>query len=753
MPKQNKITVALAGQPNCGKSTMFNALTGSTARVGNYPGITVERMEGYCKKDNYKIKFIDLPGTYSLTSYSVEEVVARDVILNEKPDAVVCMLDSSALERSLYLVIQLIEIGTPLIVGLNMMDEIKRKGIQLNSSKLSKLLGVPVVECVARRNIGKLEIVNEIINISKNKDATKPELNISYSSDLDSALDKMEALIVKNNFLTDIFPPRWLPIKYMEQDAEIIEKGRKQKTTSDELKKIVSKVEEHTEKTLNTYPEAIIADYRYGYIRSLLKEGVIERTQEFRRSFSEKVDKIITQRLLGPIIMVGILYALFWLTFVVGAYPQGWLQDGFNLLGNFGNTYIQNEFLRSLVVSGIIDGVGAVLSFAPLILIMFAMLCYLEDLGYMARVAYMLDKLFKMFGLHGASVMPFIVSGGIPGGCAVPGVMATRTLKSPKERLATILTAPFMVCGAKTTVYLMFADAFFKNQATLVMLALTLASWFFALIVAVVLRSTIIKGEPTPFIMELPPYRLPTLYGVITHTWDRVWQFVKKAGTVIFAVAIVMWILMTFPQLPTHQKQEFNIQKETLKSQYALHVAKSSLSASKIQSYQFKLQSLHNLEEQTALKYSIGGRLGVWFEHISKYAGFPWQANIALIGGFAAKEVILSTLSTAYSLGDFNPDATAPPEQVNKTSNKLIASAHSSSSSLEQSLRNDPSWTTPAIISLFLFILLYAPCMVTVVTMAKEATWKWAIGGTIGSLIFAYILSVIVFQVGTRIFM
>ncbi|HJO94903.1 MAG TPA: ferrous iron transport protein B [Victivallales bacterium] len=753
MHKQRKITVALAGQPNCGKSTMFNALTGSTARVGNYPGITVERMEGYCKTDNYKIKFIDLPGTYSLTSYSMEEVVARDVILNEKPDVVVCMLDSAALERSLYLVIQLIEIGIPVIVGLNMMDEIKRKGIQLNSSKLSKLLGVPVIECVARRNIGKLEIVNEIIKTSENINKNKPELNISYSSDLDSALDKMEDLIVKNNFLTDIYPPRWLAIKYMEQDNEIIEKGRKEKTISEELEKIVAKVEEHTEKTLNTYPEAIIADYRYGYIRSLLKEGVIERTQEFRRTFSEKVDKIITQRLLGPIIMVCVLYVLFWLTFTVGAYPQGWLQDFFNLLGNLGNAYIHNEFLRSLIVSGIIDGVGAVLSFAPLILIMFAMLCYLEDLGYMARVAYMLDKLFKMFGLHGASVMPFIVSGGIPGGCAVPGVMTTRTLKSPKERLATILTAPFMVCGAKTTVYLMFADAFFKNQATLVMLGLTIAAWFFALVVAVVLRSTIIKGEPTPFIMELPPYRLPTMYGIITHTWDRVWQFIKKAGTVIFAVAIIMWVLMTFPQLPANKKQEFNIQKESLKSQYVTNTTKSSLSTEKLQEYQIKLHDLNNFEEQTALKHSIGGRLGVWFENISKYAGFPWQANIALIGGFAAKEVILSTMSTAYSLGDFDPDAAPPAQQGNNSASKLIASTHSSSSTLEQSLRNDPAWTTPAIISLFLFILLYAPCMVTVVTMAKEATWKWAIGGTIGSLIFAYILSVIVFQVGTYIFM
>ena len=294
-------------------------------------------------------------------------------------------------------------------------------------------------------------------------------------------------------------------------------------------------VELHTEKSLKTYPEALIADYRYGFINSLLKDGIIHRPNIFRRNFSEVVDKVLTQRLLGPLIMIGVLYFLFWITFKVGAYPQEWLQDWFGYIGSLGNKYITNELLRSLIVSGIIDGVGAVLSFVPLILIMFALLCVLEDLGYMARVAYMLDKIFKTFGLHGASVMPFILAGGIPGGCAVPGVMTARTLKNPKERIATILTAPFMVCGSKTTVYLMLARVFFPGNETIVMLVLTLGSWVFALLVSFALRKTILRGRPTPFIMELPPYRMPTIYGILAHTLDRVWQFIKKAGTVIFA--------------------------------------------------------------------------------------------------------------------------------------------------------------------------------------------------------------------------
>lgn len=713
---RKQITVAVAGQPNCGKSTIFNMLTGSTARVGNYPGITVERMEGFWKNDEYKIKFIDLPGTYSLTSYSLEEVVARKVIIEEKPDIVLCMLDATALERSLYLAIQIIEIGVPVVIGLNMMDEVRREGIQIETEKLSKKLLVPVIECIARKAVGKNEIIKSVIETYEDPNRNFVKIDISYGPDIDPALDKMESIIEDNKFLTKQHRPRWLAIKYMEDDGYIINSGKKEDSKiSEELSTIVKEVEKHTEKSLKTYPEALVSDYRYGYITSLLKGGVISRPNAFRRNVSEVIDKVVTNRILGPLIMIAILYLLFWFTFTLGAYPQELLQDSFGLLGNIGIKYISNPLLQSLVVSGIIDGVGAVLSFAPLILIMFAMLCFLEDLGYMARVAYMLDKVFRTFGLHGASVMPFIVAGGIPGGCAVPGVMTARTLKSPKERIATILTAPFMVCGAKTTVYLMLAETFFPGDATLVMLILTVASWFFALIVSLILRLTILKGDPTPFIMELPPYRLPTLYGILMHTWDRVWQFVKKAGTVIFAVSIVMWFLMTFPRLPDdHVTTIQPVTMDVFKSQTSL--AKDTIHKEN--------------EEKDALKYSIAGRFGSFLEPVTKYAGFQWQVNISLIGGFAAKEVVLSTLSTAYSLGK------TLPNENEKASEQFKAR-----------LLSDPNWTIPSIISLFLFMLLYAPCLTTVVTIARETSWKWAIGGTIGSLIFAYILSIFTYQI------
>jgi ferrous iron transport protein B len=641
------IRVALAGQPNCGKSTMFNAITGSTARVGNYPGITVEHMEGSFKNSDYNIKFTDLPGTYSLTSYSMEEIVTRNFILEEDPDIILCMIDTVALERSLYLVVQLLEMGKPIIVGLNMMDEVKKSGTKIKTQALSELLGVPIVECIARKGVGKGEIVDKIIELYEQVENKAQYLDISYGSDLDPAINEMSALIKQNTFLKQ-YPTKWLAIKYMEEDENLLSKGVDEGGIHNQLTEIVKKTEKHTELTLNTYPEAIVADYRYGFIQSLLKQGIINREQIFKHSLTEKADKFLTHRILGPVIMLLILYVLFAVTFNIGAYPQEWIQNFFGWLGSLGNHYIQNDMLKSLIVSGIIDGLGAVLSFAPLILIMFSMLCFLEDLGYMARIAYMLDRVFKAFGLHGSSVMPFIIAGGIPGGCAVPGVMTARTLRSPKERIATILTAPFMVCGAKTTVFLMLCKTFFPRNATIIMLAITIASWIFALITAKILRMTIIKGAPTPFIMELPPYRLPTFYGILTHTFDRIWQFIKKAGTIIFAISIVMWALITFPQLPTNIKQKYDKEKEVLTSEINSNDAVTS--AHKKIMILNAVDNINNAQKAEALKYSFGGRLGKKLEIITKYCGFNWQTNIALVGGFAAKEVILSTLSTAYSL-------------------------------------------------------------------------------------------------------
>ncbi len=726
------ITVAVAGQPNCGKSTMFNAITGAAARVGNYPGITVERLEGTYHFNDHHIKLVDLPGTYSLTSYSPEEIVARNVIVDERPDVVINMVDASSLERSLYLAIQLLEMGVPTVIGLNMMDEVRRKGIRIDSKKLAEALGTPVVECVARIGVGKRELMAAVVELAEKSNGSWKPLVFSYGHDLDPVIKEMVKKIEAAGFMTERYPARWIAVKYLENDETIIEQGDQRGHLSSELKAMVEEIRRHTEKTLSTYPEALIADYRYGFINSILRRGILTRTQDLRLDVSDQIDRVVTHRVVGPVLMLIVLWLMFYITFHVGSYPQSLMEKGFGLLGALVGYIVGPGLLQSLLVKGAIDGVGAVLSFTPLILIMFAMLVFLEDLGYMARIAYMLDRVFRVFGLHGASAMPFIMSGGIPGGCAVPGVMCSRTLRSPRERLATIFTAPFMVCGAKTTAYIILTAAFFPRYPSLVMLSLVILAWAAALITARLLRWTVIKGPSTPFVMELPPYRLPTIRGVVIHTWDRVKQFVSKAGTLIFGISVIMWALMTFPQLPQEVIDRFDQERQQLTRQLEMidNEGYGNRSAAKEELRQ-RLQELDARQKETALHYSIAGRIGSALEPISRLSGFPWQVNIALLGAFAAKEVFVSTMATAYSMN------TSEAEE---------------NFSLSQRLASDPTYTLPVILSLYVFILFYAPCMATLVTIVRESSWSWAIFVLLGSVGFAFSLSVAVYQIGTLLF-
>ncbi|CCO24184.1 ferrous iron transport protein B [Maridesulfovibrio hydrothermalis] len=717
--------VAVSGQPNCGKSTMFNALTGATARVGNYPGITVDRTEGRYCSDVFCAQLVDLPGTYSLTSYSMEEVVARDVIVDEKPDVVINMLDATSLERSLYLAVQFMEIGVPVVLGLNMMDEVRKKGIRIDSKKLSELMGVPVIECIARRGVGKDELMEAVQKVADETKGKWNPVNISYGHDLDPVIEEMTELIIENDFMTERYDPHWLAVKYLEEDEIVMKNGRDAGPLSAQLEEKVKSVSEHIQKTLNTYPEAVLADYRYGFINSILKQGVISREDNLRFDFSDKMDLVLTHKFLGPVIMLLVMYGMFYVTFNLGATPQGWVEDGFGWISDTISLLLPDGMLKSMLVSGVIDGVGAVMGFTPLILIMFAMLVFLEDLGYMARVSYMVDRVFRMFGLHGMSIMPFIMSGGLPGGCAVPGVMTCRTLRSPKERIATILTAPFMICGAKATAYLMLVGAFYPDNATSVMFFLVLISWALALCVGRILRWTALRGESTPFVMELPPYRMPTLHGVAIHTWDRVWQYIKKAGTVILAISILMWALMTFPKLPAERVEAYEAQRVQVTEQSKSWAGTATANQSRLDE---ALSRISYNEGEEALKKSYAGQISEAISPVTDVAGFPWQANIAFIGAFAAKEVFVSTMSTAYSLGDEDPE--------NPTS-------------LSEKIAADKAWTPAVIWSVFLFMMVYVPCMVTVAVIIRETNWKWGLFSVFGSLGFGYSLSVLIYQVGS----
>jgi ferrous iron transport protein B len=732
-------TVALAGNPNSGKTTLFNELTGSRQHVGNYPGVTVEKKEGTYARDGFRLHIVDLPGTYSLTAYSLEEVVARDFLVNQKPEVVINIVDASNLERNLYLAIQFLEMGIPICIALNMIDVAKKRGIKVDAQKLSSLLGVPVTPTVARSGKGKKELMANAAQIIHENNEFNP-LKISYGADIDPVLSEMEKEIADNHFLTDTCQARWIALKYMEKDEQILSRGQKiNPKLASRLEEAVQKVSRHLLNTLDTYPEAMIADQRYGYIKSILKQGVIHHKYDRNRLYSsDRIDKVLTNRFVGPLIMLAVIAGLYHFTFTYSEVPVGLLESLFSWLGSTLSVLLPEGLLKSLIVSGIIDGVGGVLGFVPLIMFMFFGIAILEDSGYLARVAFMLDRVFRIFGLHGSSVMAFIVSGGIAGGCAVPGVMATRTLKSPRERLATLLTVPFMNCGAKLPVFALLIATFFAEYEAAIMFLITLGAWAGALLVAKLLRITVIKGAATPFVMELPPYRMPTFKGLAIHTWERTWQYIKKAGTVILGLSIVLWAMMTFPGLPVSKIQEFEKLRQAETNRVPAAIAAELAAAQEgaelsgpARNLKERLQRIDAAEAEAGLRYSIAGRIGGALETVSKWAGFDWRTNIALVGGFAAKEVVVSTLGTAYSLGEVDLEETG---------------------SLSETLARDPGWSPLVAVGLIVFTMFYSPCFVSVICISRESgSWKWGAFAMAFNTVLAFVLAVLIFQVGSAL--
>ena len=729
-----QFTIALAGNPNSGKTTAFNALTGSHQHVGNYPGITVEKKEGFIKMPSGRnVRFIDLPGTYSLTAYTQEETVARHVLAQERPDVVIDVLNAGALERNLYLTIQLLELGVPVVLALNMMDEAAKQGMTIDMERLSQRLGFPVMATVARTGEGLPELLKaaEAYVETKRGEPWKP-LHISYGPDLDPVLRDMEAAIAEAGLLASEYPARWVALKLLEQDEEILTRSRAEAPElAADLERQVDGVARHLRDTLNTWPEAVIADYRYGFISSLLRDGVLIRLQDMhaRIQFSDRMDKVLTHPFMGPAIMLGVLYLLYTITFTIGEIPMGWVEQGFALLREGADAVLPDGQLKSLVLSGIIDGVGGVMSFVPLIMLIFLQIAFLEDTGYMARMAYMVDRIFRAFGLHGNSMMAYITAGGIAGGCAIPGAMATRTLRSPKEKLATLLTLPYMPCGAKLPVFLLLAGVFFPGSEATVMMCMLLAGWVSALIIARLLRSTIIRGESTPFVMELPPYRLPTLRAIGIHCWERAWMYIRKAGTVLLAASILIWAAMTFPQLDEQAAAPY--EAAIAAAEEKLEALPSDASEEMRAAAQSEVdQARQNLAE-AELQNTVGGRLGMALEPLTSPAGFNWRTNVGLVSGIAAKEALVSTLGTAYSLGEVDPE---------------------DAGSLAETLASQPDWSRANALSLMLFVLLYSPCFVALVVIKNEAGgWRWLVFSLVFNTLLAYGVAVVAYHVGLSV--
>jgi ferrous iron transport protein B len=690
-----KIKVALAGNPNSGKTSIFNMLTGARQHVGNYPGVTVEKKEGIFKYAGLEITLVDLPGTYSLTAYSIEELVARNFVIEEHPDVVVDIIDSSNIERNLYLATQLIEMNVPLVLAFNMSDIAEQKGLKFDIEQLSKLLDAEIVSTIGNKGKGKIELLDAIVKTSRQGKRQRIH-QVSYGEEIEHELVEIEKLLIdKEQQLGKKYGARWLAVKLLESDTEITEKVRSQ-----EVLEAVKTSTEHLKDIFADEPEIIMADRRYGFISGACQE-TIKTTVESRHSSSDMIDAIVTNRILGLPIFLLLMYIVFFATFKIGQYPMGWLEYFFEWVGTtvagFWPTGSES-WLKSLLVDGIISGVGGVLVFLPNILLLFLAISLLEDTGYMARAAFIMDRVMHKIGLHGKSFIPMLIGFG----CSVPAIMATRILENRRNRLTTIMAIPLMSCGARLTIYMLIIPAFFQEKWRGPMLWLIyLIGIILSIVVIKVLRLTVFKGETTPFVMELPPYRMPTGKSVFIHMWHKGWMYLRKAGTIILAVSIILWVAMSYPK-PNEQSL-------------------AGLSPEQAQ--------------QKRLEHSVIGRIGRAIEPALKPLGFDWKIGTALIGATAAKEVFVSQLAIVYAVSSEETGGTDDEKSTQNLGEKLKA-----------------NYTPLTGFCIMLFCLIYAPCVATVAMTRQETnSWGWALFQFFGLTALAYVVTLIVYQIGNSI--
>ncbi len=593
------LKIGLAGNPNVGKTTLFNNLTGLNQHVGNWPGKTVEKAEGHYNYNNNRVDVIDLPGNYALSAHSIEEIVSRDFIVDEDSDVIVNIIDASNLERNLYLTVQMMELGANLVVALNMNKFAQDKGYTIDAKKLSDLLGVPVVEIEANSKIGKDQLLKTIEEAAKNPVNTVNRL--SYGPELFDHLNELQTAIEEDKNLSDV-PSRWIAIKLLEDD-EIILDRIEDSSKRNNILNTTEKVKKHFKDIYNESSEEVIANARYAYIEGLLKEVLTKPATE-KKTLTDKIDSIVTNRLLGFPIFLIIMYLMFQITFTVAAPFQDMIDEGFGILGEMVATSLGDGMLTSFIVDGIIGGVGGVLVFLPQIILLFLIISFLEDSGYLARAAFVMDKVMhSLVGLHGKAFIPMILGFG----CGIPGIMATRTMENEKDRLITMLIVPFMSCTARMPVYLLLVGAFFAAaDQTNVIFSLYVLGIVVAIIVAFILRKTLFDDMDAPFVMELPDYKLPTLRGILMHTAEKSWGFVRKAGTIILAAAIIVWILSSFPAGVEYGSQESAI-----------------------------------------------GMIGTAVAPVFAPLGFgSWQPAVALIFGLVAKEVVVGTFSSLFGVAE-----------------------------------------------------------------------------------------------------
>lgn len=723
--RKHVIRVALVGNPNCGKTSLFNVASGSHEHVGNYSGVTVDAKEGRFEYKGYKFVLVDLPGTYSLSAYSPEELYVRKNLIDNVPDVVINVVDASNIERNLYLTAQVIDMNLKVVMALNMYDELKDKGDELDIKQLGYLLGMPVCPTVSRDGTGIPELFDTVIKIYTQSDPKLARhIHINHGAELEKSIDRIKLLLQKNQSLRDKYSTRYLAIKYLEDDKDI-EKIIDTLPNRDEIISARVIEEQRIIDLLHTNTESAIVDAKYAFIQGALAETFKPHQDATpRKTVTDKIDAIVTNKWMAFPIFIAVLYLIFQTTFAVGDYPMQWIDWFVGKFGDFVATFMADGWLKDLVVDGIISGVGSVLVFLPNILILYFFISLMEDSGYMSRAAFIVDKLMHKIGLHGKSFIPMVMGFG----CNVPAIMATRAIESRKSRMITIAIIPFMSCAGRLPIFVLLAGAFFPHNAALVLLGIYLLGIVLAILSAIVL-SKFVKDDDLPFVMELPPYRIPTAKAIWRHTWEKGQQYLQKMATTILICSVIIWFLGYFPknkELMAAQ-EEYATLAQTPDGRLSANADEVDVNAAtaRKQELMTRIDSLYAYQQEN----SYIGQLGRMVSPALDPLGFNWKMDVGLLTGIAAKELVVSTLGVMYSEG------------------AKVSEGHdmSEDTQLQSALVNDV--TSAAALSFMVFILLYFPCVATFVAIKNETgKWRWAVACCAYTMAVAWIMSFIVYR-------
>ena len=717
------ISVALVGNPNCGKTSFFNHATGMREKVGNYSGVTVDSKIGVFKYKDYTIQIADLPGTYSLTEYTPEELYVREYVFDKHPDVVLNIVDASNLERNLFLTTQLIDMNVPMVMALNMFDELEQNHDKLDVEMLSRMLGFPIVPTVSSKGSGIEDVMKNIVDVYENMEQNTKHIHINYGADIEKSIEILKEIIKKDTVIDSEYPARYVAIKLLENDQTTL-KAVEQHIEIEELKKVASEQREILEKSYREDAATVISGAKYGFVRGALAETYsVGRDRSKQKAYT--VDNILTHRWLGFPILIFFLWFMFQMTFTLGAYPQQWLEMFFGWLGDVISRHMADGMLKDLIVDGIIAGVGGVCSFLPNILILFFFISILEDTGYMARAAFLMDKLMHRMGLHGKSFIPYIIGFG----CSVPAIMATRTLENRKDRILTIITVPFMSCSARLPVYLLLISAIFTKHQGLILTSIYLFGVLMAVLTSLLMKKIAFKNNKDQFVMELPPYRLPTFRNAVVHMWDKSVQYLKKMGTVILVATIIIWALEYFPQ-HSPQIDRYTAQIEQISADAELDEVEK---AAQIKQLEFDRSVV-----QTENSYI--GRVGQAIAPVFKPLGFDWKMGVSLLTGLAAKEIVVSSMGVLY-----HADA-----EADENSSALQASIQAQTWTSGE-LKGQKVFTPLVAYAFMIFILLYVPCVAAVTAVYKEAGGKWATFTVLFNTLVAWFMAFLVYQIGMLI--